>query len=100
MVLLTVSDEEPIEMPMVLIEDRWIPTKLTTQWPLAVDQARTKIEMLGSDEAAQIRVQVLFGIGIVEGFIDQIDLMETTEEFDDLVGGVLGNVMATQGGEI
>ena len=97
-VLLTVPDEEPIEMSMVFIEDRWIPTELSTQWPVAVDQARSRIEMLGSDEAAQIRVQVLFGIGIVEGFIDQIDLMETTDEFDDLVGGVLGNVMATQGG--
>lgn len=98
-VLLTVPDEEPIEMPMVFIEDRWIPTELSTQWPVAVDQARSRIEMLGSDEAAQIRVQVLFGIGIVEGFIDQIDLMETTDEFDDLVGGVLGNIMATQGGQ-
>jgi hypothetical protein len=97
-VLLTVPDKEPIEMPMVLIEDRWIPTELSTQWPVAVDRARTRIEMFGSDEAAQIRVQVLFGIGIVEGFIDQIVLMETTDEFDDLVGGVLGNVMATQGG--
>ena len=99
-VLLTVPDEEPIEMPMARIEGRWIPTELANQWPAAVDQTRTKIEMLGSDEAAQIRVQVLFGIGIVEGFVDQIDLMETTKEFDDLVGGVLGNIMATQDGEI
>ncbi len=83
-VLLTVPDEEPIEMPMVRIEGRWIPTELADQWPAAVTDARTKIEMLGSDEAAQIRVQVLFGIGIVEGFIDQIDEMETTDEFDDL----------------
>lgn len=99
-VMLTVPDEEPIEMPMARIEGRWIPTELAAQWPAAVDQTRTRIEMFGSDDAAQIRVQVLFGIGIVEGFIDQIDLMETTEEFDDLVGGVLGNIMATQGGEI
>jgi len=98
-VLLTVPDEEPIEMPMARIEGRWIPTELAAQWPAAVDQTRTRIEMLGSDDAAQIRVQVLFGIGIVEGFIDQIDLMETTEEFDDLVGGVLGNIMATQGAQ-
>ncbi len=99
-VVLSAPDEEPIEMPMIRIEGRWIPTELADQWPAAVDRARTRIEMLRSDEAAQIRVQVLFGIGIVEGFIDQIELMETTEEFDDLVGGVLGNIMATQGGEI
>jgi len=96
-VLLTVPDEEPIEMPMARIEGRWIPTELASQWPAVVDQTKTRIEMLGSDDAAQIRVQMLFGIGIVEGFIDQIDLMETTEEFDDLVGGVLGNIMATKG---
>jgi hypothetical protein len=97
-VLLSVPDEEPIEMPLVRIEDRWIPTELTSQWPQAVEEARARIAMLGSDEAAQIRVQVLIGIGVVEGFIDQIDQMETTEEFDDLMGGILGNIMAMQGG--
>lgn len=99
-VLLSVPDEEPIELPLVRIEDRWVPTEMATQWPVAVGEARMKIETLGSDEAAETRMQVLFGIGIVEGLIDQIDLMETTEDFDDLVGGVLGNFMATQGGEI
>jgi hypothetical protein len=98
--LLTVPDEEPMEVRMVRIEDRWIPVDLATQWPVAVEQARARIEMFGSDEAAQTRMQVLFGIGIAEGFIDQIDQMETTDEFDDLAGGVLGNIMATQGGKI
>lgn len=99
-VLLSVPDEEPIELPLVRIEDRWIPAELATRWPVAVGEARRKIEMFGSDEAAQTTMQVLFGIGIVEGLIDQIELMETTEDFDDLVGGVLGNFMANQGGDI
>ncbi len=99
-VSLTVPDEEPVEVPMTRVQDRWVPDELAARWPLAVEEARTRIELLGSDEAARFRLQALFGVGIVEGFIDQIDLMETTEEFDDLVGGVLGNIMATKGGEI
>ena len=96
-VLLTVPDEDPIELPLVRVEDRWIPTKLASQWPQAVAEAEARIQLLNSDEAAQTRVQVLFGIGIVEGFIDQIDQIETSDEIDDLIGGALGNIIHTQG---
>ena len=98
LVLLTVPGEEPIEMPLVRVEDRWIPTELASQWPQAIEEAGAKIEMLGSDEAAQTRVQVLIGIGVVEGFVDQIDQMETTDQIDDLIGGILGNFMQHQAG--
>ena len=99
-VLLTVPDEDPIELRLIRVEDRWIPVELASQWPQAVAEAGARIQMLNSDEAARTRVQVLFGIGIVEGFIDQIDQMETSDEIDDLIGGFLGNVMPKQTGQM
>jgi hypothetical protein len=98
LVLLTVPGEEPTELQLVRVEGRWIPVELASQWPQAVAEADARIELLSSDEAAQLRVQVLFGIGVVEGFIDQIDQMETSDEIDDLLGGFLGNIMPRQGG--
>jgi len=99
-VLLEVPDQDPTELQLIRVEDRWIPAELAAQWPQAVAEARAKIGLLNGEEAAQTRVQLLFGIGIVEGFIDQIDRMETSDEIDDLIGGVLGNIMATQGGQM
>lgn len=100
LVLLEVPDQDTTELRLIRVEDRWVPAELAAQWPHAVAEARAKIEMLSGEEAAQTRVQVLFGIGIVEGFIDQIDRMETSDEIDDLIGGVLGTIMATQGGQM
>ena len=97
-VLLTVPGEAPTELQLIRVEGRWIPVELATQWQQAVAEADARIELLSSDEAAQLRVQVLFGIGVVEGFIDQIDQMETSDEIDDLLGGFLGNIMPRQGG--
>ncbi len=98
-VLLTVPGEEPKELQLTRVEDRWIPVELANQWPVMMENAAARIEFMNSDEAAQIRVQALFGIGIVEGFIDQIDQMESSDQIDDLIGGILGNIMATQGGQ-
>ncbi len=99
-VLLTVPGEEPKELQLTRVEDRWIPVELANQWPAMMENTAARIEFMNSDGAARIRVQALFGIGIVEGFIDQIDQMESSDQIDDLIGGVLGNIIATQGGEI
>jgi len=100
-VTIAAPDETPVELELVRVEGRWIPAELASQWPHAIAEADSRIRSLDSDDdaAAQLRVQVLFGIGIVEGFIDEIDRMETSDELDGLVGGVLGNVMAMRGGQ-
>jgi len=96
-VLLTIPGEEPRELQLIRVEERWIPVELATQWSSMMAKTEARIQLLNSDEAAQTRVQVLFGIGIVEGFIDQIDQMETSGQIDDLIGGVLGNIIHKQG---
>lgn len=71
LVLLEVPDQDTTELRLIRVEDRWVPAELAAQWPHAVAEARAKIEMLSGEEAAQTRVQVLFGIGIVEGFMSK-----------------------------
>jgi hypothetical protein len=97
-VTVAIPDEEPTELRLVRFEERWVPAELAEQWPAMVDAARGRIQALDGDESAQARMQVLFAIGVVEGFVDQIDQMETSEQIDDLIGGVLGNIMRSQGG--
>jgi hypothetical protein len=94
--LIAPPDQQPVEVAMVRVEERWLPVDLVERWPSAIEQAMTRIEMLGSDEAAQARVQALFAIGIAEGFIDQIEQMEVPEDLDNLIGGILGNFIQQQ----
>jgi hypothetical protein len=93
----TAPDEEPVDVEMIRVEERWLPVELASQWQAMIDKARERIEYLGSDESAQIRVQMLFAIGIAEGFVDQIDRMEVPEDLDKLIGGILGNVIQATG---
>jgi len=95
-VRISAPDEEPFDVELVRVEERWVPAELASQWQAMVDRARERIEYLGSDESAQARVQALFAIGIAEGFIDQIDLMEVPEDLDQLIGGILGNFIPPQ----
>jgi len=93
------ADETPTELELVRVEGRWVPIELASQWPETIAETEAKIRALGGDDdaAAQLRVQLLFGIGIVEGFVDEIDRMESSDELDGLFGGIVGNVMAMQG---
>lgn len=95
-VRITPPGQESTEVPMVRIEERWLPAELAERWPGAVAEAEARIEMLGSDEAAQLKMQALIAIGVVEGFIDQIDEMDAPEELDSLIGGILANVLEQQ----
>ena len=83
-------DKPPKDVEMIRVEGRWVPAEFAAQWKPAVERARERIAMLRSEEAAQLRVQMLVGIGIVEGFIDQIEQMEDPDEFDELFRGVMG----------
>jgi hypothetical protein len=93
-------DGEPTELEMIRIEGRWLPSDLARQWPGMVERAQSRIEFLGTEEAAQTKVQILFGIGVAEGFVDQIEQMESPQELDILIGGFLGNFMPTQTGQM
>ena len=85
---------------MTRIEGRWLPTDFVAQWPTTLEQTRARIDYLGSEDAAGAKVQLLFAIGIAEGFIDQIDQMESSDEVDELIGGILGGMMQQQGGQM
>jgi len=93
-------EAEPTDVAMTRIEGRWLPTDFVAQWPGMLEQVNARIDYLGSEDAAGAKVQLLFAIGIAEGFIDQIDQMESSDEVDELIGGLLGGMMQQQGGQM
>jgi hypothetical protein len=83
---------------MTRVEERWLPNDLVAKWPGLIERAEERIKYLGSDDAAQMKVQALFAIGLAEGFIDQIGEMDVSEDLDTLIGGILGNLVRQQQG--
>jgi hypothetical protein len=93
MVRVSTTSGKSKELAMIRVEGQWIPTALAEMWPEAVARARERIAFLGSDEAAQLKVQMLFALGMVEGFLNQIAKLEEPGDLDDLIGGMLGKIM-------
>lgn len=99
-VLVTTPDGTATEVPMTRVENRWLPNDVVARWPGMIERALERIEFLGSEDAAQMKVQALFAIGLTEGFINQIGEMEAPEDLDNLIGGILGNIVASQADRI
>jgi hypothetical protein len=95
-VLVTTSDREATEVPMTRVEGRWLPNDVVARWPGTIERTRERIEFLGSDDAAQMKVQALFAIGLAEGLINQIGEMEAPADLDNLIGGILGSLVQQQ----
>ena len=95
-VLVTTPDGKRTEVPMTRVEERWLPDDVVAQWPEMIERTRERIEFIGSEDAAEMKVQTLFAIGLTEGFIDQIGEMDVPEDLDNLIGGILGNLVQHQ----
>lgn len=95
---ITVPDEDPEEIELVRVEDRWIPKEMARQWPDAVAAAREQMQSLTPEQIDGLKMQAMIGIGVAEGVVEQVAAVESIEEFDAMMGpmleSVLGMVMA------
>jgi hypothetical protein len=94
----TVPDEDPEEIELVRVEDRWIPAEMARRWPDAVATAREQLQSLTPEQIDGLKMQAMIGIGVAEGVVEQVAAVESIEEFDAMMGpmleSVLGMVMA------
>jgi hypothetical protein len=91
-VKITVPDEDPEEVELVLVEERWVPKEMADSW--ADDIAKAKEELAGWDEQkiAESKVQAMMMLGMVESFLDQLAKVESSEEFDQAIGSIMGGM--------
>jgi hypothetical protein len=94
---ITVPDEEPEEMQMVRVEEKWVPKDMADEWSGAIAEARTKIAELGGEEFQQNKMQAMMGLGMVEAMVDQVATIESPEELDQMLQGMMGNLLGGLG---
>ena len=87
---MTAPDEEPEEMQLTRVEGRWVPTDMAKDWDKNVAEAKAKLAALTDEEMQQGSMQAMMMIGMVDGVLAQLETVETAEEFDQAIEGLLG----------
>jgi hypothetical protein len=97
---ITVPDEEPEEVALVLIEERWVPVEMAEQWDAKVMEARTGLEEITPEKMQELKGQAMFGFAMAEGLVQQLSTIETSEEFDATMGPMIDGFMQNISGFI
>jgi len=87
---MTAPDEDPEEMQLTRVEGRWVPNDMATDWDQNVAEARQKLAAVTDEEIQQGSMQAMMMIGMVDGAIAQLETVETAEEFEQAIEGLLG----------
>ena len=87
---MTAPDEDPEEMQLTRVEGRWVPSDMVDDWDQNVAEARQKLAAMTDEEIQQGSMQAMMMIGMVDGALAQLEAVETAEEFDQALQGLLG----------
>ncbi len=92
---LTIKGEEPEEVEMTRVEGRWVPAEMAEDWPEMVAEARENLAEMTPEKMQEVKGQALIGLAMAEGMIEQVAAVETSEEFDQLIGPMVEAVMGS-----
>jgi len=95
---ITAEGEEPEDVAMVLVEERWVPAEMAEEWDAKVEEARTKLEEITPESMQEMKSQAMFGFAMAEGFIAQLDAIETPEQFDETMGPMIQGFLSNMRG--
>jgi hypothetical protein len=93
----TAGDEEPEEVTLALIENRWVPVEMAEQWDAKVAEIRTNLEEITPEKMQELKGQAMFGFAMAEGIVQQLAAIETSEEFDATMGPMIAGLMQNIG---
>ena len=98
LLMITAEGQEPEEVALTRVEDRWVPTEVAEQWDAKVAEARTNLEEITPEKMQEMNGQAMFGLAMAEGFVTQLATIETVEEFDATVGPMIQGLLGSMGG--
>jgi hypothetical protein len=98
-VRMTAPDEEPEDMQLVRVEGRWVPSDMARDWDQNVADAKQKLASITDEEIQQSSIQAMGLIGMADGVLGQLEMVETTEQFDQAMQGLLGPFLGGMGDE-
>ena len=97
-VRITAGDEEPEEVEMVRVEERWVPAEMAEEWPDMMANARQKLEEMTPENMQQVKGQALMGLAMAEGLIEQVAAVDSVEQFDEQIGPMIQGMLGSMAG--
>jgi hypothetical protein len=94
----TAAGEEPEEVVLTRVEDRWVPSEMAEEWQAKVAEAHARLDELTPEKVQELKGQAMFGLAMAEGFVTQLSTIETSQEFDATVGPMLQGLIGNIGG--
>ena len=92
----TAAGEDPEEVTLTRVENRWVPSEMAEQWQDKVAEAHARLDELTPEKVQELKGQAMFGLAMAEGFVSQLATIETSQEFDATLGpmlqGLMGNI--------
>ncbi len=92
-VKISAPGEEPQEIEMMKVEDKWIPKDMAEDWSSLIANGKASLEDMAQDALAENKPMVIAMMAGAEAAIDQLAQSETQEEFDKVIGGLMGSLM-------
>jgi hypothetical protein len=103
-VRMTVPDEQPRDQELVRVEGRWVPKEMADGWDTRMAEARERLSNITDEERIEISTQGMMFVGMADGFLQQLEAVESPEEFDQmlaaLIGPFLGGMQESMGEEM
>jgi hypothetical protein len=90
--------EEPEDVPLTLVEGRWVPTDMAEDWDKNIADARQNIAGLSEEEMAENKMQVMAFFGMADAVLDQLAAVNSAQEFEQAVRNITGSVTGIGGG--
>jgi hypothetical protein len=96
-VRISAPGEDPEEIPLTRVEGRWVPTDMAEEWSDKVAEARERIAAISEEEMAEGTMQAMMMFGMVEGVLDQLAAVNSQEEFEQAIQGMLAPFLGMAG---
>ncbi len=89
-VRVSAPDEEPEDVQLTRVEGRWIPSDMAAEWDQNIDDAKQRLAGLSDEEIQQSSMQAMMVIGMIDGMLTELESVETSEQFEQAIQGILG----------
>jgi hypothetical protein len=92
-VKMTLSGEKEEELDMIKVEGKWIPKEMAEDWPGMMTDGKAALQDMTQNALAEKKPMVMGMMAAIEAAIDQLAQAKTQEEFDKVIGGLMGSLM-------
>lgn len=87
------GDGEMRQVEFMQVEGKWIPREMAQEWPVAIDEARSKIAEVSNQELLQNKDAILSSLSMTEGALDSMLAAQDINEFNMALQTLIGIVM-------